>query len=343
MERGEHMLTSEQKDKLEAEDSYWFEELFYRDVESWFSSDIACCDECIDDFLSNWPHAYSADKAAFQCSSIGLDCFYSGSRLSEFYTKEEFFKFLRLISCPRCGSELKYNIWAYNLPFDVVEDFEDKLNEIAGIASSTPFMLMEHYFAKEVYEAINELGAYVKPTKINSALFRARTVKSLTTYDLKEFDFPPNSVVSEGRYNHAGMPALYLASDKETCFHEMRESDSIIAEINMQKELKVLDLINPFESHEKHSDLLNTLIYSALMSAKQSNTGWFRPMYIFTRFIADCAKYAGFDAIKYPSTRKAEENYNIVVLNMDYSLTKSSSLSSLVKYTTEEVSTIERI
>ena len=335
------MLTNEEREKLRSEDSCWFEELFDHDIESWFSSDIACCDECIDDFLAHWPHAYSADKAAFQCNSIGLSTFYSGSRLSQVYTEEEFYKFLPLMSCPRCGNELKHNIWPYELPFDVVEDFEDKLNEIAGIATKTPFMLMEHYFAKEVYDAIKELAPEVKPRKLNFSLFRARTISSLQSNDIKEFDFPPNEFVSEGRYNHAGMPALYLASDMETCFHEMRESDCIIAEIAMQKELKILDLINPFDSHQKHCDLLNTLTYSALMSARQSDTGWYKPKYIFTRFIADCAKYVGFDAIKYPSTRNAEDNFNIVVLNTHHSLSKNSSLSGLTKYTTAEVSPIE--
>lgn len=335
------MLTNEEKEKLHAEDPYWFEELFERDIESWFSSDIACCDECIDDFLEYWPHAYSADKCTFQNNPIGMSGFYSGSRLSESYTEEEFYKFLPLVPCPRCGSELKHNIWPYELPFNVVEDFEDKLNEIAGISAKTPFMLLEHYFAREIYDVISELASEVKPTKLLHTHFRARMKDSLKSHETSEFDFPPNKFASEGRYNHAGISALYLASDMQTCFHEMREADCIIAEIDIEGDLKVLDLLNPFKAHEKHSDLLNTLTYSALMSAKQSDTGWFKPKYIFTRFIADCAKYAGFDAIKYPSTRNAEENYNIVILNMDYSLTQKSSISGLKQYTANGVSPIK--
>ncbi|MGK0270058.1 MAG: hypothetical protein ACI88H_000691 [Cocleimonas sp.] len=201
--------------------------------------------------------------------------------------------------------------------------------------------LMENAFAKEVYDAIKELSIVTKASKIDYSLYRARIESSLKSTDIIEFDFPPKEFVSEGRYNHAGVPALYLASDPETCFFELRESLCMIAEINIIEEFKILDLTNPYESHDKHEDLLNTLTYSALTSAKQSDTGWYKPKYIFTRFIADCAKYSGFDAIKYPSTRKFDENYNIVILNDDLSLKKSSALAGLISYSKNRIDKIE--
>lgn len=209
------MFTDDERIKLESEAPYWFKELFHHDLESWFSSEMACCDECYDDFLKYWPHVYSADKAAFQCTSISLDCFYSDSRLSESYTEEGFYKYLKLIPGPRCGSELRYNIWPYNFPFDLVDDFENKITEIVSVAQSTPFMLMEVPFAKELYLAIKYISV---PSLITSPLYRARTKKSLQSASISEFDFPPKEFVSEGRYNHAGVPILYLASDPATCF-----------------------------------------------------------------------------------------------------------------------------
>ncbi|MCK5607450.1 RES family NAD+ phosphorylase [Candidatus Pacearchaeota archaeon] len=331
------MLKSTEKKILEEEDPYGFEELFYKDLESWFSSDIACCDECYDDFLAHWPHAYSANKAAFQRSSIDLDCFYSGSRLQDSYTKEQFDKYLQLIPCPRCGSELKYNIWPYTLPFDVVENFEDKINEIAKISQKTPFLLLEHPFAKEVYKAIVDLSKESKPTTLENSLYRARTRSSLKNTNIREFDFPPNNIVSEGRYNHAGIPALYLCSDPETCFHELREKPCIIAKIKIADKVKVLDLTNTYDSHLKHSNLLATLVYSALMSARQDDFGWHKPKYVFSRFISDCAKSAGFDAIQYPSTRATNESYNIVILDNKFSLNDSSTLIELIPYENGQV------
>lgn len=330
------MLTEKEKQLLEAEDEYWFEELFYRDLESLSSSDIACCDECYDDFLECWPHAYSADQATFQCNSIDLSCFYSGSRLRDVYSEEEFFKFLKLVPCPRCGNELKHNIWPYELPFDVVNGFEVKINEISAISQSTPFLLLKHDFAKEVSDALISLAGKTSKNTLSINLFRARDTNSLNSTDTNEFDFPPHSVVSEGRYNHSGMPVLYLGSSPETCYREMREAPCHIAEISIGKSIRVLDLTNSYEAHAEYSDLLSTLVYSALMSAKQDNTGWHKPKYVFSRFVADCAKFAGFDAIKYPSTRADDESFNIVLLNSELSLTNGSDVIKVFEYNGSE-------
>jgi RES domain-containing protein len=326
------MLTPEERSALEEEDQYWFEELFYRDLESWFSSDIACCDNCYDDFLENWPHAYSADDAAFQRSGIDLSCFYSGSRLRDTYTEEEFFRFLRLLECPRCGEELKYNIWPYNFPFDVVKGFEAYLLEISDLSQKTPFLILKHSFAQDIYSAIKGLSEISEPITFSNSLYRARALSSLNANEASEFDFPPNNVVSEGRYNHAGIPVLYLGSTPETCFHEMREVACHIGEVKINNAIKILDLVNPYDAHEEHHDLLNTLVYSALMSAKQDNTGWYRPKYVFSRFISDCAKSVGFDAVRYPSTRVGNENFNIVILSQNFSLKQSSTLVRVFKY-----------
>jgi len=323
------------------EDTYWFADLFYKDLESWFSSDIACCDECYDDFLENWPHVYSADKEAFQRGSIDMDSFYSGSRLQEYYTKEQFDNFICFIHCPRCGAKLSGNIWPYTLPFDVVDGFESIIYEIANIANKTPFLLLEHPFARKVYEAIIELAKESTSTRHDKPLYRARKKKSLASKEINDFDFPPKIYVKEGRYNHAGMPALYLGSDPETCFFELRETQCVIAEIEIQCKLKILDLTDIYEHHHKYSDLLNTLVYSALMSARQDDSGWYKPKYIFTRFISDCAKASGFDSIKYPSTRKNSQNYNMVLINEDLSLTKNSRLLRFLEYENGSAEEIE--
>lgn len=330
------MLTDKEKEISEDQESYWFADCFNENLDSWFSRDIACCDECYDDFIKHWPHAYSADEAEFQRSSIDLELFYEGSRLRDSYTKEQFYKFLPLVPCPRCGSTLQYNIWPYTFPFDIVDDFEDKMKEIGTLSQSTPYLLLEHPFAKEVYNAITDISKETKSKSLNYTLHRGRSQSSLkNSNDIHEFDFPPNSVVQEGRYNHAGTPVLYLASDPKTCFHELRETPCIIAEIQITEKVKILDLTDADGSHRKHSDLLNTLIYSALMSAKQDDFGWHKPKYVFSRFISDCAKSAGFDAIRYPSTRTEDENFNIVILNQNLSLEKSSALIELIPYENE--------
>lgn len=160
---------------------------------------------------------------------------------------------------------------------------------------------------------------------IEKPLFRGRTLgKSKLKKDISNFDFPPAENVQEGRYNHSGNPVLYLASDLRTCIAELRGANALISEFIFSVPIKILDLVEPYESHEGESDLINSLVYSALVSAKHTDKGHYKPHYVVSRFTADCAKEAGFDAIKYPSTRRAGDNYNLVILNQSLTLIKNS-------------------
>lgn len=302
-----------------------FEEWFHRDLEKWFSADIACCDHCYDDFLSNWPHAYSADDCDFQTQGIDLNSFYSGSYLREHYSKAEFDHFIAQIPCPRCGTPLCWNIWPYNLPFNVPRDFESTICQVSTLARTTPFLLLEHDFCQKVLSSIRDLSNAVAPAQFDASLFRARSIAANELPQcIETFDFPPAKFVQEGRYNHAGSPVLYLASDKETCQIELRNSPCLILEFKLLPSIRILDLTDPFSAHEDHADLLNCLVYSALVSAKQSDDGWHKPHYIASRFVADCARAAGFDAIKYPSTRRVDKNFNLVLVNASITLASST-------------------
>ena len=65
-----------------------FEDLFFEELESWFSADIACCDACYDDFVDQWPAIYLRD-IEFQTSGTPLNVFYDGSDLRELFTEDE--------------------------------------------------------------------------------------------------------------------------------------------------------------------------------------------------------------------------------------------------------------
>lgn len=300
-------------------DIFEFEEFFYRDLESWFSVDIACCDECYNDFISTWPHAYTADDYTFQKSGISLDCFYSGSRLQNRYSEKEFEQLIRELTCPRCGTKLNGNIWPYEFPFDVPKGFEITIQEVSAIAAKTPFLLLKNDFCGEIYSAIEYLYTKNSVVNIKRPLFRGRLAKGMPLVrHISNFDFPPAEFVSEGRYNHSGFPVLYLASDLDTCIAELRSQDSLIVEFIFTSPLRILDLANLFKLYEDKADILNCLVYSALISSKHTDQGQYKPHYVVSRFTADCAVNAGFDAIKYPSTRRAENSFNLVILNKKF-------------------------
>ena len=89
-----------------------FEESFYDDLYSWFSADLICCDNCYDKFVAQWPAAYFKNSD-FQCGGMDLRFFYSGSRLQDFFTEQQFNKYIKKLICPKCGAELGGNIWVY--------------------------------------------------------------------------------------------------------------------------------------------------------------------------------------------------------------------------------------
>lgn len=318
-----------------------FEDVFLQELDSWFGADIACCDRCYEKFLEMWPTAYSADSAEFQCNQIQLDAFYDGSRINAFYSKEQFERFLQKLDCPRCGEKLGYTLYPYELPFDVPGKFEENIAEISAIANETPFLLLKNEFAQNILTTLEALSQVTAHTKMPSNLFRARGLKGLREMSVDQFDFADPAYVGEGRYNHAGQPVLYLGDSKETCFHELRGAHCAIAEIALKDEFKMLDLATPYESHEEQSDLLNALAFSALLSTPQEGAGYQKPAYVFSRFVADCARSAGFDAIRYPSTRATGESYNLVILNTVFSLGRSSHLIGLCHFDGQKSRSIE--
>ena len=123
---------------------------------------------------------------------------------------------------------------------------------------------------------------------------------------------------------------MYLASDLQTCFEEMRRTACVVAELNFDTSLKILDLVTPWESHAEFADELSALTYSALMSAKQSDTGWHKPAYVFSRFIADCVRDSGIQGIKYPSTRITRDNYNLVIVDPAFRLSQAANVQRYI-------------
>lgn len=310
-----------------------FEEWFYHDLEKSFSADIACCNNCYGDFIAMWPHAYNAENSIFQTTEIDLDWFYETGYLKDAFSKEEFDHYIAEMQCPRCGSFLSSSIWAYNFPFDIPEGFEKTIREVSELASSTPFLLLENEFCKQVLAAVRDISKSASPTLLDQPLFRGRSESQAPLKSIHSFEFPPAAFVGEGRYNHAGAPVLYLASDKETCQAELRDSACLVLEFKLLAAIRIFDLTDPYEAHQEHSNLLNCLVYSALVSARQLDDGWHKPHYVVSRFIADCARSAGFDAIKYPSTRRTSTNFNLVLINSSKPLASCAQVIGYHKMT----------
>lgn len=301
---------------VDDDDIDWLQEFVSADLDSWFTSSLCCCDACYGDFTRRWPGTARGDLA-FQEGAIDLGVFLEGAkRVPRVFTPAELSTLRHYVRCGRCRNYIEHNVWVFEHPFDGAEDFEDDLDILENVAHRTPFLLLEWDFPQRVLATLRRLAAAAEATEPPARLFRARNAAEITAIDVAAFGPPPAEHVSEGRYNHAGAAMLYLADDEETALAEIVQpgGEYLIAELTIRRPWKVLDLFHlDEEDHDEEAwPLLNLLARSALGSAPRTGAGWVRKEYAFTRFIGDCAKAAGYDAIRYASTKGWGSNYVVL-------------------------------
>ena len=322
------MITAMKRKNLFMEiDLIDFKEMFEDDLDSWFTADIKCCDECYQDFVNQWPNV----RLRAGCYPIETDFFYEGAkRLRHFYSKEEYLEGIGQLSCPRCGASLRDNyIYPYEFEFDPPEDFEDKAYELKSIIEETPFIVLKFNLASETFSLIEDFFSKSQSTKITNVLYRGRKIEGRRPIK-KDFLAPPKDKTSDGRYNHLGIPVIYAANSAITCYNELRKPkvQIWISEFLITKKLKLLDLTD-IDDYTTKGNLLQAIVWSSLATAKTKSNDWHKPEYYFTRFISDSCKYLGFDGIKYPSVQIGD-GFNYVFF--DVSLLKESDIDRIYKY-----------
>lgn len=295
-----------------------FNDILADEVDSWFASSICCCDICYDEFKTHWPEV-AFREMEFQTQSMGTDSVVDGSRLPEVYSEAEISTLTRLVRCPRCGSDGACNLWIYEHRFSNSEELEQDIDELLTLGQRTPFLLLEHPFARRVLAAIRAMVPASGHLAAGTTFFRARakddvTLRGQSPDEPSTYGAPPAHAVGEGRFNHAGSPMLYLASSVEVAAAEIAKPGArcLIGELQLTAPQRVLDLVEIDEDGE-HFELLKALVSSALLSAPNTGMGWLKREYVFSRFVADCARAAGFDAIRYGSNKR-EEGANCVLL-----------------------------
>jgi hypothetical protein len=236
----------------------------------------------------------ASDK--FQRRFLDLETFYLGNSLHQAYEPEKFKQLCERIECDH--GPILNSFWGYRPP-----NLETEMNEIAAVADDTPSLVLRHPLAQRVLTLIEKLGSITETLNIGVPYYRARRYDGLESRDPSEFLPRPASHVTEGRYNHHGHPVLYLGSDDVTCYREVGEpcSGVCISTVAITRDMKVLNLcdVGRRMTHEEQ-DLLESVAASSLMAAPVRDEGWHRPEYVFTRFVADCARLAGFWGDKVP-------------------------------------------
>ncbi len=304
-----------------------FFDYFDRDLEHYFDSRIACCEKCYDEFCSEWPGTAARDER-FQTSGIEISYFLRESRIQDAFYPEEIAHFAKELTCPNCGSVLDGEFYIFEHPFKV-DKFH--IGSIAKLAQTSPFLLLTHPFAAKVLDVIQRRAATAPVVPVETIWFRGRLARDVAAPELKDFGPPPASKVAEGRYNHAGHSMLYVADSPLTVWVEMRCSEPVhVAKLELNMSLKLLNLSVSDDVDGEDDEVIQCLARSALCAAPRTSDGWDRPEYVFSRFVADCARHGGYGAIRYGSVQDSRGS-NMVVLDPPVDF---STVASLMDVTT---------
>lgn len=310
-----------------------FNDALSNEIDSVFASSICCCDACYDNFRAYWPDIPFRNMK-FQTQSMDVFYVVNNSRLPGIWSPAEISTLRHFVRCERCQEFVKDSIWIYEHAFSDGEDIEREIDELLTVGDSTPFLLLEHAFAQRVLAHLRDAVGSAGTLVAGVSMFRARLSSSIQSLsqnpdDLATYAPPPAQLVGEGRFNHAGKPMLYLASTPEVARAEIGEPEEAchIAEFVTSRALVLLDLVEANEDAPGF-ELMAPLAASALLAAPRSGEGWLKRQYVFSRFVADCARAAGYEAIRYASTKKVD-GANVVILAPPLRIEELVSLKSV--------------
>lgn len=173
-------------------------------------------------------------------------------------------------------------------------------------------------------EVLNLFCEYViKQYKKGQMFYRAR-ISIPDGYAPSQMGAPPAGEASAGRANPYGISYLYLASEKEVTFNEIRAGayDYVtVGTFELQRDIKVinlaaLDKISPFTEidftqHAINKEHLKRISNEIAKPLRRQDS----PLdYLPTQYISDFIKSKGYDGIQYKSTM-CKNGYNLAVFN----------------------------
>ncbi len=181
-----------------------------------------------------------------------------------------------------------------------------------------PMLAMTDPLAKKIKKEMEAKS--VRRIELSGSFYRARPAENGKSFTAREMTAPPLGWPNEGRFNHAGQNHLYLSTDEPTCIREVLDTTPEDGEICCIKWKLVNPVKNVLDLSYNWKDLgpsASTLLVAlnsmrALERRHRNNRNW-KPDYVLTRLIMDCAKETGFAGIMYNSVKS--EGKNIVLFD----------------------------
>jgi hypothetical protein len=275
-------------------------------------NDIVCCYNCCQPVNKKYTWVGKKCNIASHLQRIGIN---------EKHWKE----ITNGLKCPFCGASLDLNA-----NVEVITICDKKVEQIIRQARD-PEIIQElsifHEFlskypslglsdpngtGRKLLESVqNSPNRILKP----KTWFRARRQDKGRLFSSTEMYAPdPTEVfIKEGRYNHTGQSFLYLASSAYTALSEINNWDDerqcAMQKFRANENIKALDLRHDDRKlNLKTNLLLIAVIYNGYLELIPEPDNSWRPEYFVPRFVADCARLHGYEAVWFSSVWDFGEN-----------------------------------
>lgn len=238
-------------------------------------------------------------------------------------------KILKHLECPFCGFsdfemgfrvgiKTQYDIKLEQLYSNAKRKYQQPFEEFETQIIATPYLGLKHPLGRKILRELKR--GILEVTEANGKFYRARKADPKNyPFTSKDMMAPDLGIPSEGRYNHHGHSHFYISENERTAEAEVIQDTEEEIEIFIQE----FETINPITnildlSHELYEINLKTppllvTLFNFIEKRKNHNKNY-KPDYYVPRFIADCAKDAGFNGIKYISAVN-HNGFNIVLFN----------------------------
>lgn len=231
-------------------------------------------------------------------------------------------EFVALLRCPNCGRQLdRFDSYGAKTQYEKLVDKKHKewgskyhhlLAEFSSYIEKYPYLGAGHALGKKIIKLIHKFPK----TKIKDQVwFRARRITDGRSFTHKDM-MPPISakvLIGEGRYNHFGQSHWYLSDSEIGAAKEtlaLKEKYVWMQKVYVQSAGEILDVSTGFREPSPEAPIIPTglIFFSSTFDKKVERDKYWKPEYFVPRFVADAAKLAGFQGIKFSSTQSYANN-----------------------------------
>lgn len=201
----------------------------------------------------------------------------------------------------------------------MLSETQEKIKDFYNFITEYPLLGLRHAAGQELEKEIRELPLLELHDEI---WYRAKSPDSTRILTCKDMLPPLPEDTREGRYNHYGLPCLYVSENEKTCACEIRHDGEQHILCWIQKiridDARIIDLTSLGKKDAGKQLLLEGLLLTqAIVTHPSEKRKYYKPEYKITRFIADLCRLYKIDGIKYPSAvSKKDDNghYSNIVL-----------------------------